>query len=279
MTYGQQPGNAYRTRATLDPVAAVAYSESVTVPWMRIAHRGASGTAPEHTRAAFARALDLDVDMIELDVQLTRDGHLVVLHDEGLERTTNGHGAVREHTLSEIKTLDAGIWFGPQFMGERVLTLSEVLELVGSAARLNVEVKAPCADWPALAPQLIDTLERYQALESTIISCFQPEALLVVREYSNRARLGLLWQNATFDDAWRWVDVLAAVSIHPLWLFVTVNMVRAARARALQVLTWTVNDIGIMKHLVEQGVDGIISDFPERLRVAQGMTGPFGNQS
>jgi glycerophosphoryl diester phosphodiesterase len=232
---------------------------------MRIAHRGASGTAPEHTRAAFLRALELGVDMLECDVQLTRDEQLVLMHDQELERTTNGHGAVRDYTLAEIKALDAGSWFGSQFAGETVLALSEALTLVGNAARLNVELKAPRADWPLVGSCLIDTLSRHQALESTIISCFEPEALSVVRHCSDRARLGLLWQHASFEDAWRWARALDAVSIHPLWLLVSADVVRAAHARALKVLTWTVNDIGIMKDLVRQGVDGIISDFPELL--------------
>jgi glycerophosphoryl diester phosphodiesterase len=253
----------------LDPVSGIAYCEAVAAPWLRIAHRGASGTAPEHTRAAFVRALELGADMIELDVQLTRDEQLVVLHDRDLERTTNGRGAVREHTLAEIKALDAGSWFGPQFAGETVLSLPEVLVLVGTAARLNLEVKAPRADWPVLAPRLIGTLGRHQAIESTIISCFEPEALSAVRERSDRARLGLLWEHTSFDDAWRWTEQLHTVSIHPLWLLISSDLVRAAHVRHLDVLTWTVNEIAAMQVLIEQGVDGIISDFPERLRVVQ----------
>lgn len=237
--------------------------------WLRIGHRGASGSAPEHTGAAFRRALDLGVDMIELDVQLSRDEELVVMHDLELERTTNGRGAVRDHTLAELKALDAGSWFGPQFAGEAILTLSEVFALIGTAARLNVEVKAPSADWPLLAPRLIDTLDRYQAIGSTIISCFEPDALVTVREHSDRARLGLLWQNSDVADAWRWAKEIHAISFHPLWLLVSVDIVRAAHDRGLDVLTWTVNDLAAMRALVQQGVDGIISDFPERLRAAQ----------
>ena len=240
-------------------------AKGVAAPWLRIAHRGASGTAPEHTRAAFVRALDIGVDMIELDVQLTRDEQLVILHDHELERTTNGRGLVRDQTLAEIKSLDAGSWFGPEFAGETVLTLSEVLGLVGTAARLNVEVKASCADCAVLVPRLIHTLDRCQAIESTIISCFEPEALSVVREHSDRARLGLLWQNADFDEAWRWAAGLDAVSIHPLWVLISSDVVHAAHTRALKVLTWTVNEIAAVKALVRQGVDGIMSDFPERL--------------
>jgi glycerophosphoryl diester phosphodiesterase len=206
--------------------------------------------------------------MIELDAQLTRDEQLIILHDHTLERTTNGHGAVRDHTLAEIKALDAGSWYGTRFAGETVLTLAEVLTLVGTAARLNVEVKVPRADWSAFVPRLIDTLDRHQAIESTIVSSFDPEALLVVRQRSDRARLGLLWQNADLNDAWRWADALDAVSIHPLWLLISVELVQAAHARGLAVLAWTVNEVAVMTGLLRRGVDGIISDFPERLRAA-----------
>jgi len=215
------------------------------------------------------QALELDVDMIELDVQLTRDEQLVVMHDYELDRTTNGRGAVRAHTLAEIKALDAGSWFASQFAGETVLTLREGLALVGNAARLNGEVKAPHTDWPMLVPSLIDTLGRYHALESTIISCFEPEALSAVRERSDQARLGLLWQNTRLDDMWRWADALGVVSVHPLWLLVSSEVVRAAHFRTLDVHVWTVNEITVMKGLLRQGVDGIISDFPARLRAAQ----------
>src|ERR671939_679927 len=97
---------------------------------LRIAHRGASGHCPENTRAAFVRAIELGADMVELDCQMTRDGAVVVIHDEELDRTTNGRGRVRDHTLRELKTLDAGRWLGPEFAGEEILTLEEAIELL-----------------------------------------------------------------------------------------------------------------------------------------------------
>src|SRR5512139_2452165 len=97
--------------------------------FLRIAHRGASGTRPEHTRAAFERAVELQVDMIELDVQLTRDRKLVVLHDLDFGRTVAGSGLVRERTLRELRALDAGAWFGPAYAGQAVLSLDDVLDI------------------------------------------------------------------------------------------------------------------------------------------------------
>src|SRR6185436_16224362 len=108
------------------------------MPFLRIAHRGAAGTCPEHTRPAFQRAIELGVDMIELDVQLTRDGELVVLHDLELGRTIRASGFVRECDLAALRALDAGSWFGPSFHDQPVLSLGDVLDLTVGRVQLNV---------------------------------------------------------------------------------------------------------------------------------------------
>jgi len=233
-------------------------------PWLRIAHRGASGSAPEHTQPAFERALAIGVDMIELDVQLSRDEELVVIHDLDLERTTSGHGPVRAHDVAHLTSLDAGRWFGSAFAGQRVLTLAEVIGIVGSHARLNVEVKAPAADWDRLAPKLTAMLRSHGLIESTVISSFETGALAAVRAVSADARIGLLWQDPDFADAWDWASHLGATSFHPHWALVSSEMVDAAHRSGLQVLVWTVNDVAAMRYLLALGVDGIMSDFPER---------------
>lgn len=233
-------------------------------PWLRIAHRGASGEAPEHTRAAFVRALDYGVDMIELDVHLARDGALVVIHDDDLARTTNGAGCVREQDLAGLRTLDAGAWFGPTFAGEPILTLDEVIALVGGRARLNVELKSPQPDWGDQAVRLADLLRRTGLMGSTVVSCFDPEALAALRDVAPEARLGLLWAHTDVAAAWDWARRLGAISFHPHWTLAAEETVAAAHERQLQVLVWTVNDVAVMEGLLAVGVDGIISDFPGR---------------
>lgn len=232
--------------------------------WLRIAHRGASGRAPEHTRCAFDLALTVGVDMIEFDVQLSRDGELVVLHDARLERTTTGRGLVREHDFSQLTRLDAGAWFAPEFAGERVLSLSDVVLLVAGRARLNVEIKSPPADWEAVATRLTACLRKHGQLASTVISCFQPEALQAVRAQAADAQLGLLWKNPDVTEAWRWGRELRATSIHPYWKIVTDDLTRTARQHGLQTLAWTVNEVQTMRELLRRRVDGLMSDFPER---------------
>lgn len=238
---------------------------SRSMSYLRIAHRGAAGTRPELTRPAFERALELGVDMIELDVQLTRDGQLVVLHDRTLGRTVAGSGAVRERTLAELQGLDAGGWFDARWAGARVPSLAEVLGWTAGRAELNVEIKSPESDWAATAAALVALLGASGRLERTIISSFQMGALAAVRARSAAARLGVLWQTTDFDPMWAEAEALGAVAVHPLWSLVDAGFVAAARARGRRVLVWTVNDPQAIAELVALGVDGIISDFPELL--------------
>lgn len=232
---------------------------------LRIAHRGAAGTRPELTRPAFERALELGVDMIELDVQLTRDGELVVLHDRQLGRTLAGSGPVRAHTLAELQALDAGVWFAPTWAGARVPSLDEVLALTAGRAELNVEIKSPPEDWAATAEALLDLLARHDRLGGTIISSFDRGALDAVRARSSAARLGVLWHNADLDPMWGAAAALDAAAVHPLWSLVDGELVATARAAGRQVIVWTVNDPEAIAALAALPVDGIISDFPERL--------------
>ena len=232
---------------------------------LKIAHRGASGTTPELTRAAFLRALELGADMIELDVQLTKDGYLVVIHDHELQRTANAPGHVREQTLAELKQLDVGSWFDVRFRGEGILSLEEVIEIVGRRAMLNVEIKSPPGDWSSTALKTVAVLTHAGILGTTVISCFEMQALLRVRELSPAARLGVLWHQPDFEEAWRWARELAAWSFHPWCKVLAEDGVAQAHQRGLRVLTWTVNDPEEIEQMADIGVDGIMSDFPERL--------------
>jgi len=232
---------------------------------LRIAHRGAAGTRPELTLPAFARALELDVDMIELDVQLTRDGQLVVLHDRQLGRTVAATGAVRERTLAELQGLDAGTWFDARWAAARVPSLDEVLALTAGRAELNVEIKSPPPDWDATAEALLALLEQRGRLGGTIISSFDIGGLAAVRAGSPAARLGVLWHNAELEPMWRAAAALAADAVHPHWGLVDAALIAAARAQRRRVIVWTVNDPDAIAAMAEIGVDGIISDFPERL--------------
>lgn len=233
--------------------------------YLRIAHRGAAGTRPELTRPAFERALEIGVDLIELDVQLTRDRRLAVLHDRQLGRTVAGQGPVRERTLAELQGLDAGSWFDPRWAGATVPSLDEVLAWTAGRAELNVEIKSPQHDWVATAEALLALLSAAGRLPRTIISSFQMGALAEVQARSRAARLGVLWQTTDLDLMWAEAEALEAVSVHPLWSLVDEDLIAEARRQGRQVIVWTVNDADTMADLIALGVGGIISDFPERL--------------
>lgn len=202
--------------------------------------------------------------MAELDVHLTKDGQLVVIHDHELERTTPMRGPVREQTLAELKQIDAGAWFAPEFAGETILGLDDVLAMTSGRIRLNVEIKAPESDWDGVSEKLLETLRRHDAFASTVVSCFDLGALQSLRRADREIALGVLWAQPELDEAWRWCTDVGAVSIHPYWMLANAESVHAAHARGLQVFVWTVNAEEHMQGMLAAGVDGIISDYPER---------------
>lgn len=225
-----------------------------------IAHRGASGTRPENTLAAFRRAEELGAHMIELDVQLTRDRKVVVMHDWTLARTTNGRGRVSSRTLAEIRRLDAGGWFAPAYAGEPVPTLAEVL----SAVRLpvNVELKASGAD--GLEAEALAVASEAGALGRIVFSSFDHESLDRLRRLSADATIGVLWTQRSLTHAFTVVERVGATALHLRKEAVSPAGVRDAASRGLQVRVWTVNDPGESGSLVAIGVDGIFTDYPER---------------
>ncbi len=159
-------------------------------PVMVIAHRGFSGEAPENTLAAFRKAIEVGSDMLELDVQLSKDKEVVVIHDETLERATNGQGKVADFTLKELKKLDAGFRFGPQFSGERIPTLKEVLELAKdgywsiSKSRIHPKVNIQLAE---IADRALQEVKKAKMLNQVIFSSFNPVALERIKARSSPA--------------------------------------------------------------------------------------------
>ena len=237
----------------------------------RIGHRGAAADCPENTLASFARALDLRVTMIECDLQLTADGHVVIFHDWTVERTSNGSGVVRELSLAALRGLDAGSWRDARFAGERVPTLDETLELVLPRAALNLELKSrgPREDARALARASVAAVAARGAFARVIFSSFDGVCLEEVRAAAPEARIGVLWDEPAFGAAFARAAQLGAVALHPRAATVTPDLVRAAHASGLAVYVWTVNPVDEIVRLVRLGVDGVISDHPARLAEAR----------
>ena len=233
-----------------------------------IAHRGASAEAPESTRAAIERAVRLGADMIELDVQMTKDGRLVVFHDTRLDRTTNGRGWLSQWRYRELARLDAGAWFAPRFSGERVLLLSQVLRLVPRSSQLNLELKRT-ARKAAVVHRVVRCVSRTGAVRRVLVSSF--DAGLVKRMKAAHPRIAralLCRRRAT--RALRRAIALECVAVHPHASLVTPALVAQAHRAGLRVHAWTVDRLSEARRLIRMGVDGLVTNRPDRLRALRG---------
>lgn len=200
-----------------------------------MAHRGASALAPENTLAAFARAMDTRATWLELDVHLSRDGEVIVMHDHKVDRTTNGSGAIAEMTLAELKALDAGSWFGAEFANEPVPTLGEIIELVGERLRFNVEIKSGVE---ATAPT-IALLKEAGLLAQSMISSFNLEAVLEARKHTEEPLLALITGHAEHLEP-AVEHGLDYLNLH--YPAATEELVARAHAAKVRVCIWTLDD-------------------------------------
>jgi len=230
----------------------------------KIAHRGASGAYPENTRLAFVRAIEARVDMIELDCQMTQDGHVVIFHDEGLKRTAGVKGSVKSKTLEQLKKLDIGRWRKKSYQGERILTLEEALETVAGNADFCLELKSYPGSMPGIELKVLFTLSHYDYLDRTILSSFDYRCLARIRELAPEAVIGLIVGSQTKEDPFAAARRLGAASIHVQKELASRRFLVQAWEDGLDVHIWTVNEVREMENFVSMGAQGLISDFPER---------------
>ena len=231
---------------------------------LSIAHRGASGITPENTRLAFVKALDLGADMIEFDVRLTRDEIAIVFHDDTLDRTTNSSGTVSETEFATISKLDAGSWFAASFPDVEVPTLEEVLSLMGERTSFNIELK-PDTRIEQLVRRVVTAVARFDLFSTVLFSSFEVEAVRALRELVPDARIGVLCDKSGVDAAFALAEELGAEALHPEKTVVDTALVAAAHDRKLAVYPWTANEPGEIALLRAIGVDGIFTDFPDRV--------------
>ncbi len=235
---------------------------------MIIAHRGESGHAPENTLAAFRAAIEAGADMIELDVHLTRDREVVVIHDDVLGRTAGGKGDVAEKSLAELKALDAGSWFDPRFAGEQIPTLAEVLEVARGRILINIELKKGKKAFPytmaELAERTLAVVEKEGMLAQVLFSSFDPAAIDRIRELDPDLPIGLITQRS-----WSTPEEVGGGKAYPTInsLFKNLNAenVRRAHEARIQVHAWTADTPGEMEKVLSLDVDGIITNHPDRL--------------
>lgn len=234
-----------------------------------IAHRGNSGPLPENTLRAIESAVDLGVDMVEIDVRMTKDGVAVLLHDARVDDTTSGSGFVADLTLTELKELDAGSWRGDEFADEVIPTLDEVLALANGRVALNLDVKAPEAARPTVAAVMASAMTGQVVISGCAADCVE-DISEMTRDIAVLFNLDEMLKKSGSDDVRaitrRSVDVaagLGAVAInipHPL---VEAALVEQAHAAGIGVWTFTVDDTSRFVELMEMGVTSLTTNWPE----------------
>jgi glycerophosphoryl diester phosphodiesterase len=232
-----------------------------------IAHRGASGHAPENTMAAFRRAVELGAHFIETDLQITRDARVIAIHDFTLDRTTTGKGQVHLLTLEQIRALDAGGWFGDRkagvFSGERVPTLEEILDFAKEHDVIfYLEIKSGPA-W-GIEHAVVAALRDRNASARVVILSFDTATLDSVHRLDGTMMTGFLCEHPSNDLVERTVRAGARQLVARGDLITSAEVEKAHRA-GLQVVAWTINEADQMRRLIATGVDGVITDYPDRL--------------
>ena len=263
------------TRLTCQTMENIKALEQEKRPWV-VAHRGFRAQYPENTIEAFEAAIGVEADMIELDVCLTRDRVPVVIHDETLDRTTDGKGLVSSHTLSELKELDAGSWFNAEFKGESIPTLEELLLKIKGRITVNIEIKPESFEAPAPADaievQVCEMVEKLEMADSVLISSFEHLFFAKIQRWYrdqhklNSIRLAPLQKVSLGDDfALALCRRQNAYSYHPDECLVTPSLINELKTNGFQIFPYTINDEKRMEQLIKWGVSGIISDEPELL--------------
>jgi glycerophosphoryl diester phosphodiesterase len=231
---------------------------------LAIGHRGAAGHLPENTMPSFERALALGADALEFDVALSRDGRPVVIHDDTLDRTTTGRGPVEEMVFKALCKLDAGAWKGHS---TPLPSLAEVLETYAPRTLLNLEIKQSLRR-AELVDACVSEVVRCRAGRAVVFSSFDHDALRLVRHLLPKARIGVLSDMTGIEAAFACAVEIGAENIHPPIFLVNRELVARAHAARLKVWTWTANLPEAIEHAIASDVDGIFSDYPERVVAA-----------
>ena len=214
-----------------------------------IGHRGARGLEPENTILSYQTAIHLGADMIELDVHKTKDGHLVCIHDDKVDRTTDGTGLIAEMSLKDLQQLDAG-------HNEHIPLLSEVLDFARNRISVNIELKVLDVE-----KQVIDMVQERDMKNEVIVSSFLHSTLQTIHTIDEEIKTAVLISKKQ-DDVVQYVQNLHSVALNPLYKLVTPELISQIHAHNIKLYSWTINEPELMTDLAKKGVDGIITDFP-----------------
>lgn len=232
---------------------------------INFAHRGASAVCPENTMASFTKSLELGATGIETDVQMTKDGQLVLIHDEAINRTTAGEGFVKDMISEEISAQDAGSWFGESFKGEHIPTLGELLELLRERDTiLNIELKNGIFMYPGMEEKVINLVRQYGMAERVVLSSFNHYSLVHCKSIAPEIRTGILYMEGLYRP-WDYASSIGADALHANHFAVLPEFIAEAAEHGKDYHPFTVNAPDRMKALIEAGVSGIITDYPDKL--------------
>ncbi|MCI8442702.1 MAG: glycerophosphodiester phosphodiesterase [Provencibacterium sp.] len=232
---------------------------------LNIAHRGFSGRFPENTMLAFKEAEKAGCDGIELDVHLTSDGVPVIIHDENVRRTTNGEGLVSSFTAAELGALDASAAWKGKYPKQSIPTLEEYFEWVKNTRLFtNIELKNSVIDYPGLEEKVIALIRRYSLEEHILFSSFNHYSILRCKRQAPEIRCGLLY-SCWLANPGAYAKSVGAECLHPHFSSLIPEALAEIRSQKVTVNTWTVNEESDMRRLIGEGIEGIITNFPDRL--------------
>lgn len=229
-----------------------------------ISHRGVKQLYPENTLISFQTALEAKTQMIEFDVALSKDRIPVVIHDDTLDRTTNGSGKVNEFTLAELKALDAGSWFDPRFKGERIPTLEEVLNIIGTSALINIEIKdeyyEPANPPDAIEKQVLGQIMAKGIRSSVLVSSFEMRILDRLRKQDQQLALAFITKNPDNPLLLNHCRNLRLYSYNPWFGVVNQELVASLHQSGIRVFVFTINQREEFEKALELEVDGVFTD-------------------
>ncbi len=236
-----------------------------------IAHRGSCACYPENTLASFEGAILMDADMVELDVQLTKDSEVVVFHDEKISRCTNGKGRIADHTLAQLKGLDAGSWFDKRFQGARIPTLTEVLNLCRNKIAVNIEIKTEAvtdAITGGIEERSWKIAQQSGMREHIVFSSFDPRAIKHLKEIDSGAAVAVLFEKGHYGSALPSdiIESLRADAFNCSQSELSAKWLTNLKLNNVPVNIYTVNDEKNMRRLIEMGVNGIFTNKPDILK-------------
>ena len=236
-----------------------------------LAHRGANKVAPQNTLPAFKKAIEFNADGIETDVHLCKDGEIVICHNYTVDATSNGKGSIDEMTLAQLRQLDFGSYFSKDFAGVTLPTLAELLDLTKNMKLINIEIKPPKKN-NDLVKKVVEEVYKFGIENKTIISCFDPECILKVKEIDKSLKTGLLYEDddlgkeiMSFGVA-KYCMQLNADAAHPEYFLISEEEVKELHSNNIVVNPWTVNKEEDIIRLANWGCDALISDVPDFCR-------------